>query len=1039
MCTTRLQRDIAGRAASACLLLCLLLVAAHARSVVGQADMAAAAPKEVADFFVQLLTAKRVDVKTLLGAAQADLPYFRLRLYVAPTVPGPAGQAVQPGQPAQSWTGIDYDLQRDAKETHRIELAAPKSLFRDSLNEALRDPLAVSTDPKEAGVRIVDVWCLHSGGAGGHVPLMAKVWINSQAAGLVDGNARTFDSGRLCHEDLPKLAECLRLLDASSMIEQQDTPTLSADPDAAAILADAIAIHRADITAFTANPVGDAIQTTLEPGQGVIEWRGTQNLPAGACDHQQTVPRMSPYGESFIGLASDARAGTATITLELPFASGGAAVWAPARIAEETARLEVEASSDGRAWTPLYQLDAEAMQDKGRHVLPASILQESRFMIRARLTTRDSTAGPTRERSVRFLAAAQAFSSSFRITCESDVLRVLRREPPIVVAPYHLRLEVQPTVLDTHGVSALVREGDLEADVYAPCELDQDTCRDIGNHRGVIRFWSPSPWHAHPSDWQAEMVSGPGWLAFPRMKKPPLALATALAAGKKSLSFPDVQDPSCELLQTLAGCSGELALDGMTELTPEQSRAISQYRGPKLSLRGLRKAHCVHPCPESLLRAVVESPGTCTLSGLTELDEATAKLLAAGRKHLILDDVVSLSAAVAEVLSLIDQGLSLNAVTTLDQAAAGKLLTFSGEFLSLAGLRDVQCGIDDLSAPDGRRPRSLRSLLMPSQTAELEAGAKKQAHKQALLEDLEAMFQELVAKGIHPDEDREDLFAAASESDEALEGMLALNRVAHPELQTWCKVRIGNAGGTPLDAFVRSRGVVTLQPQLVRAIVKNRFNRAVADKSLFNRAVAESLARGQKHLKLDCLVDRDLTPEIATVLAACGTIVSLDGIQSIPPGVAAPLAQYQGPLLSLAGVKEVAPEDEALLLPLVEANRASLPEGGMLNIAGLRDFVLAIRRGKGPETADRRVLYDGFLDRSKKREWAVQMPAAKPRVQTVLLLPNDVEFDDGRQKIRAPRARLTPVSLQTLGKLQDDAKAVAAIRKEDLLKDSQAK
>ena len=38
------------------------------------------------------------------------------------------------------------------------------------------------------------------------------------------------------------------------------------------------------------------------------------------------------------------------------------------------------------------------------------------------------------------------------------------------------------------------------------------------------------------------------------------AMATALAAGKKSLSFPDVQNPSCELLEALSRCSGELAL-----------------------------------------------------------------------------------------------------------------------------------------------------------------------------------------------------------------------------------------------------------------------------------------------------------------------------------------------------------------------------------------------------------------------------------------------------------------------------------------------
>jgi hypothetical protein len=203
-------------------------------------------------------------------------------------------------------------------------------------------------------------------------------------------------------------------------------------------------------------------------------------------------------------------------------------------------------------------------------------------------------------------------------------------------------------------------------------------------------------------------------------------------------------------------------------------------------------------------------------------------------------------------------------------------------------------------------------------------------------------------------------------------------------------------------------------------------------------ATAQSLVRGQKHLKLDCLVDRDFTPEIATVLSAFGKVVSLDGIENIPLGVAAPLAQYKGPLLSLAGVRQVAPADEALLMPLVEANRASLPEAGMLNIAGLREFVLIIRKGKGPEQAVRKALYDGFLDRSKKRDWAVQMPAAKLRTQAVLLLPNDVEFDDGMLKKRGPRARLTPVSQQTLGKLQDDAKAVAVLWKEDLLKDRSA-
>ena len=552
MRTTRLQPDPLARAFSACaLLLCLLLIAAHARVVVGQADVAAAPAKEVADFFIKLLTAKQVDVKTLLSTPSAELPFFRLRLYVAPTVPGQPGQPSQPGQPGLvgplglSWAGIDYDLQRDAKETHRIELAAPKGLFRASLNEAFRDPLSAPKDPAEAGVRIVDVWCQHSGSAAGHVPLMAKVWIDSQTSGPVDGNPvdgnrRKFDSGRLCHDDLPRLVECLWLLDASSVLEQQDIPALAAAPDAAGNLEADIDVHRADVAAFLATAPEALTKTSLIPGGRLIEIMGTPGLTGATCNYQQTAARILPSGESFIGLSPDAQTGMATITLQLPFASGGAAVWAPAEITDETATLEVEASSNGQEWTPLYRLDAAAMQDEGQHVLPTSTLGASTLMIRARLTSRDAIAGPGREGSLRFLDAPPPCPNTARIEFGKDVVRVLRREQSLASAPRHFRLIVQPKVLDAHGVSGLVvdarRAGSLEADVYAPCELDKDTCRDIGNYPGVMRFWSPSDWQATPPDGHADMVSGPGWIVFPRMKEPSVALGTTLAAGKKSLS-----------------------------------------------------------------------------------------------------------------------------------------------------------------------------------------------------------------------------------------------------------------------------------------------------------------------------------------------------------------------------------------------------------------------------------------------------------------------------------------------------------------------
>ena len=78
------------------------------------------------------------------------------------------------------------------------------------------------------------------------------------------------------------------------------------------------------------------------------------------------------------------------------------------------------------------------------------------------------------------------------------------------------------------------------------------------------------------------------------------------------------------------------------------------------------------------------------------------------------------------------------------------------------------------------------------------------------LEELEAIFREAVARGIHKEEDREQLFAAASESDEAMQEILEQNRINHPEFKIFCKVRIGDTDGTPLDACVRSPGVFTL-------------------------------------------------------------------------------------------------------------------------------------------------------------------------------------------------------------------------------------
>ena len=966
MLTRLLPRDRqASVSASVVLLLCLFLFASHARVGLPQTEAASVAPEKGAAAFIELLTAKVVDTKTLGGTTAAELPVFRVRLYVSPVVSGTA------------LVGVDCSLFKKAraqggKNPDPVILAAPTGLFRDRLNRCFSERLSATSDSNEVGVRVVDVWCRHSNGAGGHVPVMAKVWFNDQPPGPPDAGEKPSVAGRLCHADAPEIVECLRALDAQAVLEhlsQQDMQSLSADPAAAQLLAKAIEIYRADIVALKVAPVDPKPRQTLKAGGMQIELRGTQDLPESRSDFERTKTWISGSGDRFIGLTEAAKSGKASITIDLPPGHdlGGGAVWAPSIISDQTATLEVEVSKDGLAWSPLYRLDASSMEDESQHVLPASILTGTSITIRAQLTSRADAAVAASGNGLRYLAAAPPTMSHYKLDRSADGIRVVPREYVVGAPPCQLRLVLQPKVLGPRAIIDLVHAGEASIDLYVPCQLDENACRDIGRYAGVIRFWTLPDWKDAKEEMLKEMVSGTGWIIFPSTEEFPEERAPAVAAGKKSIGFPRVRTPSRELLAALATCSGELALDGIETLSTEQSRALSRYQGPKLSLASLHTAHLSPPpqespsTPESLsrwrsfVRAVVEAPGTCTLSGLKELDEATATVLAAGRKHLVLDDLETLSEPVARALALTDQGLSLNGVKALKKPEAAALLSFGGEYLSLAGLREVECVINDLPVAGSRRQPSLRSLLEPPRTEE--------------------------------------------------------------EMGT----------GMPLDAFVKTPGVFALQSRLDGRRTGN---------GKFDETIAQTLAGGQKHLDLDCLVDDDMTPAIAQALALSATIVSLDGIQTVSAQAAAGLLLYQGPMLSLAHFKVVNGGAANSLEPLVTAGRTCLPAAGMFNIAELRSFVENPLTTQAALGAEQKKAIESLRRLTKKRVW-VFVNGNKLDAKASLVLPDMVELEDkigGKQ--RYPRKALLNASQTFLETLVDNATEVAAARKEVLFKES---
>jgi len=174
------------------------------------------------------------------------------------------------------------------------------------------------------------------------------------------------------------------------------------------------------------------------------------------------------------------------------------------------------------------------------------------------------------------------------------------------------------------------------------------------------------------------------------------------------------------------------------------------------------------------------------------------------------------------------------------------------------------------------------------------------------------------------------------------------------------------------------------------------------------------------------------------VLSAFGKVVSLDGIQTMTPELAAPLAQYKGPLLSLQGVGKLDKAIEKLFEPVVQNGSLSLAGAGMFNIATLRTFAkqkVAEEKAKTFtfQNPEQKKAFTSFLESSKKRQWEFQGRANKFQVTAVLLLPDEVDFDNAGMKTRFARAALLPSNINRLDGLAKDAKVVAAAMKDVLL------
>lgn len=289
--------------------------------------------------------------------------------------------------------------------------------------------------------------------------------------------------------------------------------------------------------------------------------------------------------------------------------------------------------------------------------------------------------------------------------------------------------------------------------------------------------------------------------------------------------------------------------------------------------------------------------------------------------------------------------------------------------------------------------------------------------------DLEALLTDAEERGLELADDKEDLLREASALGAGQQGLVARLREVIALLPEGS--RLGLRTGTPLAAFVDAPGIFVLRSSAATAAA------GTSRKGRSSRALFETLARGRKHLDLNDITSIDA--EAATALSVAEGMLALDGLTSITAEVAKALSAYDGPFLSLNGLK--APDnqedarkimaDMAPILDLVSEDRASAGGLYMMSVAGLRDFVL--------QSADslpdkQKKLAKQFQSNSVSRDWT-SLAGQRAKGKVLAILGTDVVLDTPTgpsDKIAV--TSLSPASLKVVKTLAELGSQLATLR-----------
>jgi hypothetical protein len=200
-----------------------------------------------------------------------------------------------------------------------------------------------------------------------------------------------------------------------------------------------------------------------------------------------------------------------------------------------------------------------------------------------------------------------------------------------------------------------------------------------------------------------------GTVLLPAVRSIDVATATALAEHcRDELALGGLTDLSPEVAAALAAFKGCLALPALTVLTPETARGLAKHEG-RLALESLTEL------PPEVAAELAKHEGELALHGIQSLSTPAARALAAAPGLLWLTGLMNLTPEGATALLQRKAGLALDAVQYVDRIDSlplAELLVAEFDDLELANLTALDG--PQAAAIAGVLARTRGSLTLPA-------------------------------------------------------------------------------------------------------------------------------------------------------------------------------------------------------------------------------------------------------------------------------------------------------------------------------------